>query len=233
MLDTKDFNFFESQSTFDFKGFALKLLGYWKWFVISLVITFLVAYNINIRKEKIFGLDASIVVKDENNSFFTSNTSLVFNWGGVSDKVQTVITTLKSRSHNEQVVGKLEYYINYFKQGKYYLKDVYGETPFYINLDKNKGQVLMLPLTIKFVSPTEFELFADFKERPNVQLCHYIDDTRSNYKTYEKQFKAKFKINQQINLPFANFSLHINPDADNYVGSEYLIRFDDFNETVA
>ena len=32
MLDTKDFNFFESQNSFDFKGFLLKIVGYWKWF---------------------------------------------------------------------------------------------------------------------------------------------------------------------------------------------------------
>jgi len=96
MLDTKDFNFLESQASFDFKGFLLRLVGFWKWFVLSLVITFLIAYNVNIRKEKIYGMQSSIVVKEENNPFFTSNTSLVFNWGGVSDKVQTMITTLKS-----------------------------------------------------------------------------------------------------------------------------------------
>ena len=80
MLDTKDFNFFESQNTFDFKGFLLKVVSYWKWFVLSLIITFLYAYNVNIRKEKIYGMESLIVVEDQNNPFFTSNTSLVFNW---------------------------------------------------------------------------------------------------------------------------------------------------------
>lgn len=233
MLDTKDFNFFESQSTFDFKGFALKLLAYWKWFVVSLVVTFLIAYNVNIRKEKIFGLDASIVVKDENNSFFTSNTSLVFNWGGVSDKVQTVITTLKSRSHNELVVRKLEYYVNYFKQGKYYLIDVYGETPFKVKINKNRGQLLNLPIKVKFISNTQYELFVDFTEKPNVSLCHYIDDSRSVFSTNGKQFVGKYKINETVDLPFLNWTLFITPEAENYVGTEYYVRFDDFNETVA
>jgi uncharacterized protein involved in exopolysaccharide biosynthesis len=131
MLDTKDFNFLESQASFDFKGFLLRLVGFWKWFVLSLVITFLIAYNVNIRKEKVYGMQSSIVVKEENNPFFTSNTSLVFNWGGVSDKVQTMITTLKSRSHNEVVVDKLQYYIQYLQKGKYYYEDVYGIAPFY------------------------------------------------------------------------------------------------------
>ena len=117
MLDTKDFNFFESQNSFDFKGFLLKIVGYWKWFVLSLLVTFVIAYNVNVRKESVYGMESLIVVEDQNNPFFTSNTSLVFNWGGTSDKVQTIITTLKSRSHNEVVVDKLQYYIKYLTQG--------------------------------------------------------------------------------------------------------------------
>jgi succinoglycan biosynthesis transport protein ExoP len=115
MLDIKDFNILETQNTFDFKGFLSKLISYWKWFVLCLILAFTAAYQVNIRKEKIYGMETLIVVKDENNQLFSSSTSLVFNWGGTSDKVQTVITTLKSRSHNEIVVGNLQFYINYLK----------------------------------------------------------------------------------------------------------------------
>ncbi len=64
MLDTKDFNFFETQNSFDFKGFLLKIISYWKWFLLSLVIAFTIAYNVNIRKEKVFGMESLIVVED-------------------------------------------------------------------------------------------------------------------------------------------------------------------------
>ena len=65
MLDLKDFSIFENQSTFDFKGFLLKIAGYWKWFLISLAICFFIAYQVNIRKEKIYGLETLISVKEE------------------------------------------------------------------------------------------------------------------------------------------------------------------------
>ncbi|HEU0137303.1 MAG TPA: hypothetical protein VFQ50_08435, partial [Flavobacterium sp.] len=75
MLDTKDFSFFEGHSNFDFKGFLIKTASYWKWFLVSLVITFFIAYQVNIRKEKIYEMDTTIAVKEENNPFFTSTTS--------------------------------------------------------------------------------------------------------------------------------------------------------------
>ena len=141
MLDIKDFSIFEAQSGFDFKGFLLKIGSYWKWFILSLIITFTIAYQVNIRKEKVYAMDTLISVKEENNPLFTSNTSLVFNWGGTSDQVQTISTTLQSRSHNELVVDKLQYYISYLAQGKYNLVDAYGVAPFYVDIDKNKGQI--------------------------------------------------------------------------------------------
>ena len=104
MLDTKDFSFFEAQNNFDFKAFFTKILGHWNWFLVSLIIAFTIAYQINVRKQKIYGVSTTIAYKEENNPFFTANTSLVFNWGGTSDQVQTLVTTIKSRSHNEMVV---------------------------------------------------------------------------------------------------------------------------------
>src|SRR5690554_8176359 len=109
MLDLKDFSFMENQTMFDFKGFFLKVAGYWKWILGCILLFLFVAYQINIRKEKIYALDALIVVRDEPSPLLTSNTSLIFNWGGVSEKVQTITAILKSRHHNrseERRVGK-------------------------------------------------------------------------------------------------------------------------------
>ncbi len=233
MLDTKDFNFFDSQNSFDFKGFLLKIIGYWKWFLLSLIITFVYAYNVNIRKESIYGMESLIVVEDQNNPFFTSNTSLVFNWGGTSDKVQTIITTLRSRSHNEIVVDKLQYYISYLTKGEYYFKDAYGEVPFYVQIDKSKGQLFGQLIKIKFSSPTQYELTVDFGENTTTSVVYYNDLSVKPINISGGEFKRMFKINELIDLPFLNFKLNIKPEAFDYLNKEYYLRFDDFNSTVA
>ncbi|MCK6609227.1 MAG: sugar transporter, partial [Flavobacterium sp.] len=233
MLDTKDFNFFESQNTFDFKGFLLKVISYWKWFLLSLIITFVYAYNVNIRKEKIYGMESLIVVEDQNNPFFTSNTSLVFNWGGTSDKVQTIITTLKSRSHNEIVVDRLQYYIKYLRKGEYFFQDVYGEVPFYVEIDKTKGQLFKQLIKIKFLSPTQYELSVDFGEATSAKTMQYSDLVSQPVNVSGGVFKKNYKINEEVALPFLNLKVIIKPEAYEYTNQEYYVRFDDFNSTVA
>src|SRR5690606_17381529 len=104
MIDLKDFSFKESQTMFDFKGFFLKVIGYWRWILGCILLFLFIAYQINIRKEKIYALDALIVVREETSPLLTSNTSLILQGGGVSEKVQTRTAILRSRHHNEQVV---------------------------------------------------------------------------------------------------------------------------------
>ncbi len=89
---SEEFELNDVHSMFDFKGFLFKLLNYWPLFLISLAIAFGIAYYINVRKLPVYRMVNMISIKDDQNPFFTSNTSLTFNWGGVTAKVQTMIS---------------------------------------------------------------------------------------------------------------------------------------------
>ncbi|QIH39477.1 polysaccharide biosynthesis tyrosine autokinase [Flavobacterium sp. Sr18] len=232
MLDIKDFSVFENQTSFDFKDFLIKIGSYWKWFLISLLISFTIAYQVNIRKEKIYGMETLIAVKEESNPLFTSNTSLVFNWGGTSDQVQTISTTLQSRSHNELVVDKLQYYINYLVQGKYNVVDAYGAVPFYVNIDKSKGQLAGNLIGIKFLSENEYEIRVPF-ENQSVSLLTYSNNSYSNTNVETGDFVKKYKVGEQVSLPFLNWKLQIKDNPGFYKGNEYFVQFNGFDETVS
>jgi len=232
MLDIKDFSIFENHSNFDFKGFLLKIASYWKWFLASLIIAFTIAYQVNIRKEKIYAMQTMISIKEESNPFFTSNTSLVFNWGGISDQVNGISTILQSRSHNELVVSKLQFYIDYLKQGKYNLTDAYGAVPFYLNIDKSKGQLANTLIGIKFLSENVYEIRIPF-ENSSVSVVDYTTNTYSNTNVQPVEFVKRYKVGEQVILPFLNWKLQINDNPGFYKGNEYFVRFNDFNGTVS
>jgi succinoglycan biosynthesis transport protein ExoP len=231
MLDIKDFSFFETQNSFDFKGFLIKTGSYWKWFILGLLITFTIAYQVNIRKQKIYGINTTIAVKEENNPFFTANTSLVFNWGGTSDQVQAVSTTLRSRSHNELVVDHLQFYIDYLKQGKYYDIDAYGEVPFQVNIDKNKGQLLDKIIDIKFLSESEYELKIDF-DNGNAPLFNYSKNKAETANVGVGEFIKRYRVGERVSLPFLNWKLEIKDSPENYKGNEYKVRFNALDNVV-
>lgn len=232
MFDTKDLKLISEGASFDVKAFFVKLLGHWKLFLLSMSIALYWAYHVNIRKESIYGMDASIVVKDDSNPMFSNNTSLTFNWGGTSDKVQTVITTLRSRTHNEKVVDKLQYYIKYLKKGDYFYPDAYGTIPFKAVINKQRGQLANTLIRIKPISNTEFVFEVDFGEAKEVMLYHYSDYSTSSVKIREKKFHNKFRFNQEINLPFFNGQITLDSSKPLNLNEDIYIRFDDFNTTV-
>jgi len=232
MLDIKDFSIFENHKSFDFKGFLMKIGSYWKLFTISLIIAFAIAYQVNIRKEKIYAMQTLISIKEQSNPFFTSNTSLVFNWGGVSDQVTGISTILQSRSHNEIVVDKLQYYIDYLEQGKYNLVDVYGVVPFYVNIDKSKPQLVGSIIGIRFISENEYEIRIPF-ESNSVSLVTYPNNNYSQTAVEPVEFIKRYKVGKQVSLPFINWKLEIKDNPGFYKGKEYFVRFNDFNATVS
>lgn len=187
-------------STFDFKGFILKVISYWKLVFLSIAISLAVAYYNNVRKLPVYRLGNQISIKDDQNPFFTSNTSLTFNWGGTSDKVSTAITILRSRSHNEEVVEKLQFYINYLADGEYQRIDVYGQTPFKIIADTAAYQANNVTMVIHQVDDKLFNIKAKVPSSLN----------RTNYKTKEtdtrlveaSDFDRNFKYGEHITLPF-------------------------------
>ena len=232
MLDIKDFSFLENHNSFDFKGFLIKISGYWKWFVFGLLFSLLVAYQFNVRKQKVYSLETTIAIKEQDNPLFTSNTSLIFNWGGSSDQVQNISTTIKSRSHNESVVNKLDFYINYLKQQKYYIQDVYGSTPFFVSIYKSKNQLLNIPVKIKFLSNTEYEITIEANSN-SIEVINYLENSKNVVSVVDSKIVKRFKVGQKVNLPFLNWVLEIKENPGNYVGSDYIVSFNSFDEVVS
>ncbi len=221
----------DSHSAFDLKGFLFKLLRFWPLFLISLAIAFGIAYYINLRKLPIYQMENMISIQDDQNPFFTSNTNLTFNWGGTTDKVNTAIITLKSRSHNEKVVEQLQYYLKYSREGKYQKVDAYKQTPFYVELDSAKLQVLDKHLKVSFKDSVTFTLSLEFDEG-RVRLQDYRTK-EITYKFFEAQnFQKDFQLGEKIELPFFNGTLMPSEERKVVPNKTYYLRFINFDNIV-
>lgn len=198
---SEEFEIDQLQTNFDFRGFLMKLASYWPLFLISLVIAFSVAYYTNVRKLPVYQMSSMISVKDDQNPFFTTNTSLTFNWGGTTDKVNTAMVTLKTRSHNEKVVEHLQFYMRYLKDGKYQLENAYAQTPFLVEVDTSKYQILNKLITIKVKDYETYTLSASF-EKGFYPTQNFYTKEQSRIEMPSEEFARDFKFGQKIMLPF-------------------------------
>ncbi len=229
----KNFNINQaSLPIIDFKKLLYKVINGWKWVLLSVLLALGLAYYFNIHKKYIYKIDTKISVKDEQNPFFTSSMNLTFNWGGASDKVETMVTTLKSRTHNEEVVESIDYYIQYLKKNTYFFNDIYGHNPFKIVLDKNKDQVLNQLIQVSVIDSTTVKISVDF-ESTSLNLINYKTKEKSNFEIKDELHYEKIvQYNDTVAFPFMKFVVLKNTIAAVNSGT-YFVKFLDFNAVVA
>lgn len=228
-----DQELYEKQSTFDFRGFLYSLLKHWPLFVLSFVIAFCIAYYINVRKQPIYLIENLVSIRDDQNPFFTTNTSLTFNWGGTTDKVNTSIITLKSRSHNEKVVDRLGYYMTYLREGNFQKVDAYKQTPFFVEVDTSGWQILNHSIKIVFRDSVNFNMSIRFADKENIQFQNYGTKEKITRFVDIQEFSKDFSIGQRIKEPYFSGIFMPNPEVISEPGTPYYISFKDFNQIVA
>ena len=219
------------EEVINLKYVLFKIFQQWKWILLLVLLGIFLAYEYNLRKPDIYELNTVISVKDKQNPFFTNNMSLVFNWGGPSDKVNTIITTFKSRTHNEDIVKKLRYYIKYYVQGKYYPVDIYGKSPFTVVPDSGAYQAVGIPFAVKFKTPETFVLSYKIKD-PSVKVFNYDTEKAKNIRLPSLKFSKTYRIGEAVDEPFFHGKILRNNEVKPGINKTYFFRFDDFNATV-
>ncbi|NER12189.1 polysaccharide biosynthesis tyrosine autokinase [Leptobacterium flavescens] len=223
-LDIKDIQ----QGSFNIKNFLFRALRYWYIILFFVATALVIAYYINLRAEKQYRLDTLITVKEEQNPFFTSTLNLTFNWGGASDKVETIRTILSSRTHNEDVVKLLQLYIHYMEEGAFRLEDLHTNAPFVVDLNEALPQLINVPIRIEFKENNEFELSYEL-ENEDVRLINYTKNEieRSRINT---SYKESFKMNELIESSFINFKIGPREDMEPNPGDVFYIKFTSIDE---
>ena len=222
-----DFNEF---SSIDIKALLMKVFSHWKWFLVSLIVAFVATKYYNEYQPRIYSLTSLITVKEENNPIFSSSTNIAFNWGGPSDKVETIKTILQSRTHNEKVVQNMQYYIEYLQEGKYRMEDVYGSVPFNIVVDTSYYQLINTLIKLEFTSDNKVNLSVDFDENLNRSLLKYSNASKQIYTAQKNNYTQEFPIGK-IKTDFVKIDINLINEPQ--VNMAYYVRLKDYNSTVA
>lgn len=230
--DFEDIDSYESQRVgFDFKGFLFKVLNLWKLVFFCIGIALIIAHFINIRKQNIYRLDSLITIENDQNPFFTANTSISFNWGGVSGKVGSIITEVKTRSHNELVVDSLEYYKDYLEEGKYHLIDIYKDAPFEVITDKTKPQLINTTFRIKILDSQSYELSCEFENDRGIGQIYSTKKKKSIALT-PVEFQRIYRFEEAVNLPFFNGTVRLKSNVKPNSNKNYFVRYLNFDKIV-
>ena len=217
--------------TFDFKGLVFKILSLWYVFAICIAIGLYYSHYQNKFKQSIYQLDSLITIENEQNPFFTANTSISFNWGGVSGKVGKILTEVKTRSHNELVVDSLKFYMNYLDKGNIIPKIFTTKRLSYFSLMSFQPQLLNQLIGVTVLNSEQFEL--DVTISGNTVLTQtYSDKSIKRVAVNSGKFKKIYRFNEAIKLPFLNGAFTLRNQEDIQLNKTVFLQFSGFDGVV-
>ncbi len=197
--NNSSFNRNNFNKIFNFESFFRKVLKRWYLIVLGIFVGYAIAWYINKYVEnKVFQTEIVLSVSSSTSSVLAPSNSVIFNYGGGGNKEGLFIKKLLlSRTHNEELVKRLNLFTKYFETGKYKTSPTYideSDSPYRVEIDTAEAQPINLDFEIVFDTADSFIITIpedqngqcyDFNKEINVGKCE-------PFKYYRKLHKDKF-----------------------------------------
>lgn len=154
----------EQNNTFDSKRKFFRYLHKWYWFALSMFIGLFLSFFFNTYMQSKYNIYSSIIF-DSNES---GSTKLNLTASSTSDNRVKIVdqnhaAVLKSFMLNQKVLENFGWNVTWYQESLLYDKDLYGIEPFKVSLLPDKLNFTGMPIYIRKISDTEFEVNIDAK----------------------------------------------------------------------
>ncbi|MFT5437973.1 MAG: capsular exopolysaccharide synthesis family protein, partial [Ulvibacter sp.] len=126
---------------------------------------------------------------------------------------------------------RLQFYINYQREGEYQLVDAYKQTPFFVEVDTSNAQILNKQFSVVFKDSVTFNLSAEFSAGGG-SLQNYHTKEKSSKYFEAKSFSKDFRFGDKVRLPFFSGTFVPNPELAVSPGATYYFSFRNFDGVV-
>lgn len=163
-METKTNNFsFNDDSESTLKDILDKYAGYWKWFVVGVIISVLLAFLYLRYQVPLYEVNASILIKDDKKGGALSELSAFEDLGILkgNSNLDNEIEVLKSRALMMRVGEELNLNIQYFVQQSPIDDEKFNNSPVHFSFLDSKGNSVIKrnELLVAFKSNSQFDLF--------------------------------------------------------------------------
>ena len=199
------------EKSIDFVGIFFKFLSYWRWFVISIIVSLIIGILYLKVTTPIYQIKTTILLKDDKKGGMAEMSDLknlgLFN---VKNNVDNEIEVLKTANLTEQAIRDLSLYINYKQVGTFRNHLLYGaECPIKVWLDQTVIDTLRTPIEFNIsIIPKDGYEFSGIYQNEEYKILVASTDSSVNLPTCKIYFarkknvlKEKMTINVKIQSP--------------------------------
>ncbi len=192
-----------------------------RWFVLSLIICVGVAVLFVKYKNKVYTIEAKMLIKEDNSKSKKSAAASMdmislMQGGGLSNGLDNEIEVITSVSLAEEVIRTLHLYTDYYLVGTFKKKPIYDEVPVKVSLDKESLDEITGPVTVRMKYNDDGTVSVNGK---------YITKQKDKYE-FAKEGKLPLKVRTGVG------KMQVTVDADPFYFSKWTDEGHDVIATV-
>jgi tyrosine-protein kinase Etk/Wzc len=154
-------NYLPQDESIDIRKFVVKILRYWYWFVISIFITYTIAYLLNRYKEPTYSVSGTMLISEEKKSSVDLLISSLDRYSARKN-MENEIAVLKSYKMAYKTISELDdFEISYYTIGRVRKPMLYKSNPYRVIYDSTRNNFKNLPIFITILNKNEFRLEID------------------------------------------------------------------------
>lgn len=141
----------EEEEGFNIQAILSMFLFHWKWFVASVIVCLAIAFVYLRSATPVYNVTAKIMVKDKKKGGYTSEMMALEEFGllGASGGIDNELEVLQSKSLVKDVVVDMKLYTTYVEKGKLSKRDVYRNTPVWVDVEPGTIEDLVYGYSIE------------------------------------------------------------------------------------
>lgn len=169
--------FEEEEGGFDFKIILMKLIIYWKWFVVSIVLCLACAFVYLRYATPVYKIQATVMINDEKKGSFQNQMMAMQDFGfmGTTGGIDNEIEILRSKSMIKQAVIDMGMFMEYQLSGRITKRVIYGSYP--IEVQISEGDLAKLTrgflLEISHPDSTKYKIEYEYKDLSSGEVVEF------------------------------------------------------------
>lgn len=225
MMDENDIY---REESVDVKYYLFKLLDYWYLFLIAIPICLGIAYYINHKNPEIYNVETTLLIRQEQ-SAMDLKSMMPENLMGSStideQSVHNEIGILKSYKLTQKTIHDLDFEVSYYLDKSLSDKQLYHQSPFYVEYDTSHVQ----PLNSKiYITREDDGTLSVSLEKEEAALYNYEEQEIKRIKN-QIDIKKNVEFGEFIETDCCKFKILPKADAENRTwNSEYYFKFSSY-----
>lgn len=146
----------KEDSSFDLRLFLNKVKRSWPWFLIALSISLFVGYFLTKTTEPLFRSNAKFFIKEKESALALFEKPAIMDVGSMG--LQNEIIILKSKPIALNTLRKLDFDVEYYREGTFTNQRLYKNSPILIQVDWTSAQIINGFISLEWMDDSNFTI---------------------------------------------------------------------------